>query len=112
MRWIWWSIGYAILLLVVVIAMLKSRDWALAQLSTPDSIADWRTWRNDVERQQTNPGPVQRRTPKSTEPPALVLMRDHFAVSMVGAIVFSSAFYWVFAWFVFGVMKSPQQPKS
>jgi hypothetical protein len=112
MRWVWWSIGYAIVLLAAVFAMLKSRDWALAQLSTPDSIANWQAWRNDVERQQTNPGPVQRRTPKSTEPPALVLMRDHFAVSMVGAVLFSSAFYWVFAWFMFGAMKGYHPPNS
>jgi hypothetical protein len=32
-------------------------------------------------------------------------------VSLVGAIVFSSAFYWVFAWFVFGVLKGRQQPE-
>jgi hypothetical protein len=112
MRWIWWSIGYAIMLLAVVFAMLKSRDWALANLSTAESIADWQTWRNDVEQQRTKPGPVQRRTPKSTEPPALVLMRDHFAVSMAGAVIFSSAFYWVFAWFLFGVLKGQPSPKS
>jgi hypothetical protein len=103
MRWAWWSVGYALLIVVIVMAMFKSRNWALAQLSTPESIADWQAWRDDVA-QQRAPGPVQRQAPKSIEPPALVLMRDHFTVSMAGAIVLSSAFYWVLAWFVMGVM--------
>jgi hypothetical protein len=94
-----------------VATMLKARDWALAQLSTPESIANWQTWRDDVAKQQANPGPVARRTPKSTEPPALVLMRDHFAVSMAGAVLFSSAFYWVLAWFVTAIATTkPQKP--
>jgi hypothetical protein len=109
MRRVWLLIVYGMLLLAVVIAMSKSRDWALANLSTQESIANWQAWRNDVERQQTQPGPVQRRTPKSTEPPALVLMRDHFTVSLVGAMVFSSALYWVLVWFVFGVLKGRHQ---
>jgi hypothetical protein len=105
-------VGYVTILIAVVFAMVKSRDWALAQLSTSESIADWQTWRNDVEQQQTKPGPVVRRTPKSTEPPALVLMRDHFAVSTASALVFSSALYWVFAWLVFGVLNGQHTPQT
>ena len=40
------------------------------------------------------------------EPPALVLMRDYFVVSLVGATLFSSMLYWVMGWFVTGALKS------
>jgi hypothetical protein len=103
MRRAWWIIGYALLMFTVVVAMLKSREWTLARLSTPESIADWQKWRDDVDEKRV-PGPVERRTPRSVEPPALVLMRDHFTVSIIGAIVFTTAFYWVSAWFITGVL--------
>jgi hypothetical protein len=46
--------------------------------------------------------------PKSTEPPALVLTRDYFSVSLGGAVLFSSLLYWVIAWFVTGIVSSRQ----
>ena len=84
-------IAYAALMAAVVGSMFWVRHSVLAELSTPESIADWQTWRDDVSKQQTNPGPVQRDVPKSDEPPALVLMRDYFAVSLVGRDVFQLA---------------------
>jgi len=105
MRWLWWMIGFAVLIVAVIAAMYETRDWALAQLSTPESVADWQAWREDVRQQQDQRGPVQRRVPKSSEPPALVIMRDHFAVSLLAAVLFSTLLYWVFAWFVMGIMK-------
>jgi hypothetical protein len=109
MRWIWWMIGFAVLVVAVVAAMFETRDWALAQLSTPESVADWQAWREDVRQQQGQSGPVQRRVPKSSEPPALVIMRDHFAVSLFAAVLFSTLLYWVMAWFVMGIKERNDQ---
>ena len=106
MRWLrWWIAGYAAMLGVVTWSMFVARDQAIERLSTPQSVAHWQAWREDVRQQQTEPGPVQRRVPKSGEPPALVLMRDYFAISLLGAILFSTALYWVIAWFVIGILK-------
>src|SRR5215213_5780479 len=88
--WRWWIAGYFILLCVVVGTMFRLRQSAVADLSSPKSISNWQEWREDVREQQANRGPVERRVPKSNEPPALVLMRDFFAVLLVGAILFSS----------------------
>jgi hypothetical protein len=107
-RWLPWLIAYGVILVAVVVATFKTRDWAIKRLATPNSMAAWQTWRDDVQRQQGKPGPVHRRVPKSDEPPALVMMRDHFSVSLVGAVLFSSILYWVFAWFVTGVIKSAE----
>jgi hypothetical protein len=76
-------------------------------LATPRSVEQWQEWREDVRQQQTKPGPVHRRVPKSFEPPALVLMRDYFGVSLFGAIMFTTVLYWVIAWFVTGMLRRP-----
>jgi hypothetical protein len=105
MRWLrWWLVGYAAMLGVVLWSMFAARDRAIARLSSPDSLAHWQAWREDVRQQQAAPGPVQRRVPKSSEPPALVLMRDYFGVALLGAAVFSTALYWVIAWFATGMI--------
>jgi hypothetical protein len=106
-RWLpWWILGYLIITGAVVWSLFAARHWAHHSDSVPRSVADWQVWRTDVEKQQTNPGPVERRVPKSKEPPALVLMRDHFSVSLVGALVFSAALYWVMAWLVTGMLST------
>jgi hypothetical protein len=103
-RWRWWATGFVALVVVVIFGMLKTRDWAIKRLSTPESIDEWQQWRDDVQQQQSQGGPVRRRAPTSDEPPALILMRDHFAASLAGAVLFCAALYWVIAWFVSGVM--------
>ena len=98
---------YVLLILVVLALVWQARHWALSQLVTPQSRADWRTWREDV-RQQQDPqaGTVARRVPKSTEPPGLVLLRDYFSTCVVAAVVFASVLYAIFAWLLLGAMST------
>jgi hypothetical protein len=96
-----------LLIAVVTWSLISARKWALAELATPQSINDWQAWREDVREQQSQPGPVRRRIPKSVEPPGLVLMRDYFGVALAGAIVFTSVLYWVIAWLVTGILQKP-----
>ena len=79
-NWVWLA-AYAITLVVVVVLMVA----ATAQ-------ADWQAWRQSVPN-QTQSGGVKRRPPSSAEPPALVLLRDHFAVMIAGALLFSSLLF-------------------
>jgi hypothetical protein len=112
-RWPWVSgIGYVLLLAAVLWALLAAREWALTVAASPQSLREWQAWRQDVEQQRTERVPVQRRVPKSIEPPALVLMRDYFAVCLVGAIVFSSLLYWVVAWFIHGISAAAPEEDS
>jgi len=111
-RWLPWLVAYVMVLVAVVVAMYTIREWAIEQLSTPKSLADWQTWRDDVVGQQVRPGPVRRRVPKSEEPPALVMMREHFGVSLSGAVIFISMLYWVFAWFVMGIRAGQAVPDT
>jgi hypothetical protein len=98
--------GYIILIGAVVWSLVAARKWALTELATPESMREWEIWREDERKQDEQAGPVRRRVPKSAEPPALVLMRDYFPVSLIGAVVFMSLLYWVIAWFVQGILQS------
>ena len=104
--WRWWLVGYVVLVCVVAGTMVQLRRTSVPDLSSPKAKSAWNSWRDDVREQQTNPGPVERRVPKSDEPPALVLMRDYFTVLMTGALLFSSLLYWIMAWFVTGILRS------
>lgn len=108
----WWLAAYVLLAAAVIGGMLWVRQSVFATYSSPESIADWRAWKSEVEHQQTNPGPVQRRIPKSDEPPALVLMRDYFAVSLIGAAFFTSLLYWILAWFITGALSNHTMPNK
>jgi hypothetical protein len=106
--WRWWIVGYMVLVGLVVGTMFRLRQSAVPELSSQKSISDWREWKEaNVKEQQSHKGPVERRVPKSDEPPALVLMRDFFAVLMAGALLFSSLLYWIMAWFVTGILRAP-----
>jgi hypothetical protein len=104
--WRWWFVGYLVLVCAVVSTMIWLRQSAVPQLSSQKSISDWQEWKEaNVKEQQARSGPVERRVPKSDEPPELVLMRDFFGVLMVGALLFSSLLYWIMAWFVTGILR-------
>lgn len=109
--WWLWGLGYAALLAAIVWWLFSARRWAQAELTKPESAAAWETWREDVRANQERPAPVQRRVPKSAEPPALVLTRDYFGVILGGALFFSSLLYWVVAWFVTSAL-SPRQDSA
>jgi hypothetical protein len=107
--WLWlWGISYVLLVGAIVWWLFAAREWARTELTKPESSAAWDNWREEVRAEQNQPVPVQRRVPKSAEPPALVLTRDYFGVSMVGALLFSSLLYWVIAWFVTGILTPPK----
>jgi hypothetical protein len=106
-RWLWLlSTCYLGLVAVVVWSMFAARRSVLTNLATTESIQNWQEWRDDVVLQQQHPQTVQRRVPKSTEPPALVLMRDYFPISLSGALLFATCLYWIMAWFIIGTLVS------
>lgn len=57
-------------------SLVEARRWAVAELGSPAALARYRA---DVEQLNQSAGPVRRRPIRSTEPPTLTLLRDHFA---------------------------------
>ena len=103
--------GYVVLLVIVVAAMLQVRRTTLATMGTPAAQAEWQAWR-ESEPNQRDDLPVKRRPPKSTEPPALVLMRDYFPVLMSAAVVFSSLLFAALAIAARGVFSSTMNQRK
>lgn len=79
--------------------------------SRPEAQAEWEAWKADVERKADDPSqPVARRVPKTTEPPAVILLRDHFpAVVVTGALVWT-AFFGFMALVTTGVLRGTPPP--
>jgi len=58
------------------------RTSRLAELARPEVQAEWDAFRAAMREQSGGEGPVQRKVPKSPEPPELVWLRDYFALAV------------------------------
>ncbi|HUE70647.1 MAG TPA: hypothetical protein VMP01_07135 [Pirellulaceae bacterium] len=101
-----WLALYIALLAAVVAGLFEGRRRALAAYGTDEAQSQWDTWREDAKSQAKGKGPVARRVPKSAEPPALVLMRDYFAVCTVIAVALSSVLFGTLAFFIRGALST------
>jgi hypothetical protein len=97
--------GWLALVVIVIGGMFMARQETLATMSTPEAQAEWDAWR-ESEVNQRDDLPVKRRPPKSPEPPALVLMRDHFPVLLGAAVVFGSLLYAALVFAVGGALRT------
>ena len=70
---------------VIGAGVVPLRSRVLQVMGTTVEAKHWQEWR---EKAQDAAGGVARRAPKSSEPPALVLMRDHIWVIAAAAFVF------------------------
>lgn len=99
---------YAATIGLVIFATFRAREAALEKLSAPEAQANWDQWREDVQTGDVEAsGGVTRRTPESAEPPWLVLMRDHFAVCLAAAVVFSSLLFGAVVFFIAALRRQP-----
>ena len=101
------KVGIGLFLVLVAVAtvsaLFAARHRALDVYSTAKAQGEWQTWRTDVAAgRDPQAGSVARRVPGSSEPPALVLMRDYFPVCLVGAVVFATLLAGVLCWFASG----------
>lgn len=70
-------------LVVPPLALLGWRESRLARLDDPTVQADWDVFREDMRRQSGREGPVQRKVPRSSEPPERVWLRDYVGLAIV-----------------------------
>ena len=90
---LFWAVLYLIAMLAVVGGLLVARGRAMQTFGTAEARAQWERWREDVRQLPPQTTPTQRRVPRSTEPPALVLMRDHFTACLSIAVILSTALF-------------------
>ena len=99
--------GYLAMVTLIVWGLFNYRSGAIETYGTDRASAQWQDWRQAAEK-LGNEGPVARRVPKSGEPPALVLMRDHFSACLGISILLSSC---LFGWMMIcvrGVLRPVQ----
>lgn len=109
-----WLAAYVLTLVGIVALVLQMRSTALREMDTPEAHAQWQAWRESKPNQDPA-GPVKRRPPKAGEPPALMLLRDHFAVVMTGAVLFGSLLFGAIMlafWGAFATPPPPDRPQS
>lgn len=82
------------------------RGKRLAELATPQARAEWDAFRDDMRRQSGRDGPVQRKVPKSPEPPELVWLRDHAPLAVVAWVTLGGVLGGVLAGLLLGVARS------
>ena len=84
----------------IVAGLIAVRRQTIAALDRPKARAEWQAWKEAAKKQAQGPGPVQRRPPKSDEPPQLILFRDHFGAVVTSAVALTTCLF-VFLLIVF-----------
>jgi hypothetical protein len=105
-------VGYLVMLALLALGLVRARRWANAAYASAAAQANWQEFRDDVAQDADRGGPVRRRVPQSGEPPALVLMRDHFPACAALAVVLSSALYFTLAFFFAGALAPAPPPND
>jgi hypothetical protein len=106
-----WLAAYAVLMTILVVGLLQVRKRTLTNLSTPEARENWQQWRDQVSK-QAEESPVHRRIPKSTEPPGLILMRDHFPAILAAAIFFATVLFTLLAGLARGALRGALNSKT
>ena len=96
------------------LVLLRVRDARLAEVSRPEARADWEAFRAAMREESDRDGPVQRKVPKSVEPPELVWLRDYFWLAVAAWVVLGGTLGGFLAIAVLGVAgaRLPSGPGS
>jgi hypothetical protein len=100
-----WLLAYITAMALVCGGMVYGRWAAFQTYGTEQERVNWIVWKFHVAA-RSGDEPVLRKVPKSAEPPALVLMRDHFVVCLVGSLLLSSVLFGTFMIFLRGALAS------
>jgi hypothetical protein len=90
------------------VLLARWRSERLVQLSDPAVQAEWTEFREAMKKQTDRSGPVQRKVPKSTEPPELVWLRDYFWLAVAAWVVLAGVLGAFLALAVLGVARGPR----
>jgi hypothetical protein len=103
---------WGLILAVPPVVLLSQRDAWLAALERPEAQADWDDFRNAMREQTGRDGPVQRKVPKSPEPPLRVWLRDYVGLAIAAWLVLGGTLGLCTAALVVGAATSRDGPQS
>ena len=99
---------YLILIAGMSGGLLLARSQVLGRLDDDVSQEAWEQWRQAAERQSAERGPVTRRPPAATEPPTVLLLRDHFGACLTLTLLISTVLFATLAFMIRGVLFGPK----
>jgi hypothetical protein len=105
------AVWLAALILPPVLLLRARADW-LQQWDRPEAQANWDEFRREMRQQSGRDGPVQRKVPKSVEPPIRVWLRDYFRLAVAAWVLFMGVLGGVFSLFVVGVLRGAAGGRS
>jgi len=80
--------AWLVILVLPPILLLRVREGWLRDLEQPRQQENWDAFRRDMARQSGRDGPVQRKIPKSAEPPLRVWLRDYVGLAISAWLLF------------------------
>lgn len=104
-----WLVAYLAMLGSIAFGLRWYRNDATDRYGTEQAGVQWQQWRDAAEELGAS-GPVRRSKPKAAEPPALLLMRDHFGSCLAISLLLSSV---LFLWLMVslrGALRPPATP--
>lgn len=104
------------LIAIPPVVLLQLRTGWLEALDRPAVQADWDAFRRDMRAQSGRDapvtGPVQRKVPRSEEPPLRVWLRDHVGLAIAAWAVFSTVLFGFFAALIAGLLPKNEPRRS
>lgn len=82
----------------------------LTELSEPAVQEEWDAFREAMRKESGRDGPVQRKVPKSAEPPELVWLRDYFSLAVMAWVTLMGVLGGFVAALVMGVTSGAKGP--
>ena len=92
-------------LILPPVMLSRAREGWLERWDRPETQSQWDEFRQDMRQQSGRDGPVQRKVPKSPEPPARVWLRDYFRLAVVAWVLFVGVLGGFFTLLVAGVLR-------
>ena len=97
-------VAWGTALVVPPVLLVRSRAARLAELDAATAQSDWDAFRDDMRRQSDRSGPVQRKVPRSAEPPERVWLRDHLALAITAWVALVGVLGGVLGFLLVGVV--------
>lgn len=104
------ALAWLALVAVPPLVLLQARAGWLEQLNRPESQAGWDEFRAAMRRQTGGTGPVQRKVPKSAEPPLRVWLRDYVGLAVAAWVILAGTLGFVTGALVLGATARGSAP--
>ena len=100
-------LAWITLLAVPPALLIRARTSWLASLEDPAVQEDWEGFRSDMQAHSGREGPVQRKVPRSLEPPLRVWLRDHFGLAIAAWTILAGTLGAFLGMMVLGAITGP-----